>query len=79
LYCTCSVLPQENDEVIARFAAAASGTVRVVPPAQLLPAAGLSVPDAQVGVHGVQLLPGGKAGTDGFYYACLDKVTSGTP
>jgi 16S rRNA (cytosine967-C5)-methyltransferase len=78
LYCTCSVLPQENDEVIGRFTADPSCGVRVVPPAQLLPAAGLSVPGAEVCTHGVQLLPGGEAGTDGFYYACLDKVTSGT-
>jgi 16S rRNA (cytosine967-C5)-methyltransferase len=79
LYCTCSLLPQENDEVIGQFTAESSCAVRVMPPAQLLPAAGLSVPDAAVCAHGVQLLPGGKAGTDGFYYACLDKVTSGTP
>ena len=79
LYCTCSVLPQENDEVIGRFTADAACAVRVVPPAQLLPAAGLAVPDAEVCLQGVQLLPGGRAGTDGFYYACLDKVTSGTP
>jgi hypothetical protein len=26
----------------------------------------------------VQLLPGGEAGTDGFYYACLQQSTSGT-
>ena len=78
LYCTCSVLPQENDEVIGRFTAEPAGGVRIVPPAQLLPAAGLSVPGAEVCTHGVQLLPGGEAGTDGFYYACLDKVTPGT-
>jgi 16S rRNA (cytosine967-C5)-methyltransferase len=78
LYCTCSVLPQENDEVIGQFTAAPACGVRVVPPAQLLAAAGLSVPGAEVCTHGVQLLPGGEAGTDGFYYACLDKVTPGT-
>jgi len=26
----------------------------------------------------VQLLPGAAAGTDGFYYACLEKATTGT-
>ncbi len=78
LYCTCSVLPQENDEVIGRFTAAPTGGVRLVPPTQLLAATGLSVPGAEVCTHGVQLLPGGEAGTDGFYYACLDKVTPGT-
>ena len=78
LYCTCSVLPQENDEVIARFSAAPACGVRVVPPARLLAGAGRSIPGAEVCTHGVQLLPGGEAGTDGFYYACVDKVTPGT-
>jgi hypothetical protein len=27
---------------------------------------------------GVQLLPGAEAGTDGFYYACLEKTTAGS-
>ena len=27
---------------------------------------------------GVQLLPGADAGTDGFYYACLENTTAGT-
>jgi hypothetical protein len=27
---------------------------------------------------GVQLLPGAEAGTDGFYYACLENTTAGT-
>ena len=27
---------------------------------------------------GMQLLPGAEAGTDGFYYACLEKTTTGT-
>jgi len=78
LYCTCSVLPQENDAVIGQFSAVAGCGLQVVPPAQLLPAAGLSVPGAEMCTHGIQLLPGGEAGTDGFYYACLDKVTPGT-
>jgi 16S rRNA (cytosine967-C5)-methyltransferase len=78
VYCTCSVLPQENDAVIGRFTADPTSGVRLVPPARLLPAAGLSVPGAEVCAHGVQLLPGGEAGADGFYYACVDKDTSGT-
>jgi 16S rRNA (cytosine967-C5)-methyltransferase len=77
LYCTCSVLPQENDQVIARFSAAPGATLRVIAPDGLLAHAGLSVPGAVVCTHGVQLLPGGEAGTDGFYYACLEKHTSG--
>jgi 16S rRNA (cytosine967-C5)-methyltransferase len=77
LYVTCSVLPQENDEVIGRFVANRGAQVRVVPPAALLAKAELHVPGALVCLHGVQLLPGGEAGTDGFYYACLEKETSG--
>ena len=77
LYCTCSVLPQENDAVIARFSAVAGARLRVLAPERLLASAGLCVPGAVVCSHGVQLLPGGEAGTDGFYYACLEKDTSG--
>ncbi len=77
LYCTCSVLPAENDDVIARFSATAGAQVRVMSPAQLLPMSGLQIPGAVVCAQGVQLLPGCEAGTDGFYYACLQKDTSG--
>lgn len=77
LYCTCSVLPQENDEVIARFSAEAHSQVRVLPPERLLAGAGLHVPGAVLCAQGVQTLPGGEAGTDGFYYACLEKHTAG--
>jgi len=77
LYCTCSVLPQENEELIARFTAGPRAPLRGIAPERLLAAAGLSVPGALIGRHGVQLLPGGEAGTDGFYYACLEKDTAG--
>lgn len=77
LYCTCSVLPQENDDVLRRFSAAHGATLRVVAPQELLARAGLSIPGVRICTHGVQLLPGGEAGTDGFYYACLEKDTSG--
>jgi 16S rRNA (cytosine967-C5)-methyltransferase len=77
LYCTCSVLPQENADVIARFSAA-HGSLQVIAPERLLAGAGVKVPGAVIGAHGVQLLPGGEAGTDGFYYACLEKDTSGS-
>jgi 16S rRNA (cytosine967-C5)-methyltransferase len=77
LYCTCSVLPEENDAVIARVSAGSQTETRVLPPPQLLSAAQGPVPGAIVCDHGLQLLPGGEAGTDGFYYACLQKDTSG--
>ncbi|HTY92280.1 MAG TPA: 16S rRNA (cytosine(967)-C(5))-methyltransferase RsmB [Steroidobacteraceae bacterium] len=77
LYCTCSVLPAENDDVIGRFITGAPAGVEVLPADQLLGRAGLQVPGALTGVHGVQLLPGGEAGTDGFYYACVLNATAG--
>ena len=77
LYCTCSVLPQENDALIERFISRCGAPLRVLPAPQLLAAAGLRVPGAMVCTHGVQLLPGCEAGTDGFYYACLENATSG--
>ncbi len=79
LYCTCSVLPEENDAVIARLSADPPAPLRVLPPQQLLSAAAGPVPGAIVCTHGLQLLPGGEAGTDGFYYACVEKDTSGPP
>ena len=78
LYGTCSVLPAENDELIGRFIADRTTGIRVIPPSQLLADAALRVPGAELCTHGLQLLPGGEAGTDGFYYACLNKDTSGT-
>jgi len=72
LYSTCSVLPEENDQVVAALVAA-EPKVRPV----ALPAAA-AVPGAIPRALGVQLLPGAAAGTDGFYYACLEKTTTGT-
>jgi 16S rRNA (cytosine967-C5)-methyltransferase len=69
VYCTCSVLPAENERVVAAFlaseprATAAGWTDGVPRPPGLI--------DRAVGW---QLLPGGGAGTDGFYYACLTKT-----
>lgn len=67
LYATCSVLRQENQQVVAAFLAAQ-------PDAQELPI------QAEWGCalsHGRQILPGA-AGMDGFYYAMLYKrMTAG--
>jgi 16S rRNA (cytosine967-C5)-methyltransferase len=73
LYVTCSVLPDENEQVIAALLAAQS---------QLKPAPRPKGPQLAPGAVergvGVQLLPGREAGSDGFYYACLEKTTAGS-
>ena len=69
IYCTCSVLPEENEQVVAAFlrdqphAAAAAWTAGLEQPPGLI--------ERPVGW---QLLPGGGAGTDGFYYACIHRL-----
>ena len=73
VYCTCSVLPEENEQVVARLLEEVPGvTVAVMPRGEAL------APGAVDRRVGVQLLPGAEAGTDGFYYACLEKTTTGT-
>ena len=68
VYCTCSVLPAENEAVVAAFlrnepaAAAGAWPDGLVQPPGLIER-----------TIGWQLLPGGGAGTDGFYYACLTR------
>ena len=73
VYCTCSVLPAENEEVVRGFprgARLAHGRDAC--------GVGAGRRECSSGPSGVQLLPGAEAGTDGFYYACLDKTTAGT-
>jgi len=66
VYATCSVLPDENEQVIQAF-------LDSHPELEALPwPAGVSLPPGAIRQRcGVQLLPGSAAGTDGFYYACL--------
>lgn len=62
VYATCSLLPEENDEVIANCLPKLAG-------------ASLERPDVNVGIateYGVQLMPS-IGGNDGFYYACIHK------
>jgi 16S rRNA (cytosine967-C5)-methyltransferase len=74
VYCTCSVLPAENEEVVERLLAS-EPSVRV---AAMPPAADLA-PGARDRRIGIQLIPGSRAGSDGFYYACLEKTTVRNP
>ncbi|GAC1457088.1 MAG: 16S rRNA (cytosine(967)-C(5))-methyltransferase RsmB [Steroidobacteraceae bacterium] len=73
LYCTCSVLPEENEALLGRWLADQPGML-----AADMPRAADLAPGASDRLPGVQLLPGAEAGTDGFYYACLEKTTTGT-
>ncbi len=73
VYCTCSVLPEENEGVVQRFL---EGAPEMTPGE--MPRAAALAPGARDRAIGVQLLPGAEAGTDGFYYACLEKTTAGT-
>jgi 16S rRNA (cytosine967-C5)-methyltransferase len=73
VYSTCSILPAENEEVVTRLLAAEPQ----MGPATM-PKGPALAPGALDCTVGVQLLPGAEAGTDGFYYACLEKTTTGT-
>ncbi len=62
LYTTCSVLRAENEQIVSNFLAS-TGNALAVP---------LSHPGTLPCHPGMQFLPG-MAGTDGFYYALLEK------
>jgi 16S rRNA (cytosine967-C5)-methyltransferase len=61
LYATCSILPDENDAVVAEF-------LRQEQRAFALP---VSAPAGLARPHGWQLLPGVHGDVDGFYYALI--------
>lgn len=64
LYCTCSILPQENDGVISQF---------IEQPGNGAEVCSIDLPTGHATQHGWQLLPT-DPNTDGFYYARLQKV-----
>ncbi len=72
LYVTCSVLPEENAQVVADFLAHE-------PAARDLgwPEGAPRPPDVKSLQVGMQLLPGSGADHDGFYYACLGRISAG--
>lgn len=67
VYCTCSVLPAENEGVVEAFLGAEP---RAKPAGW--PEGAPRPPGLIERRVGWQLLPGGEAGTDGFYYACIE-------
>ena len=66
LYSTCSLLPAENEQLLAA-ALASSRHARIVPLEGLSPLPA----HARARALGLQLLPGAEAQSDGFYYACV--------
>lgn len=68
LYVTCSVLPQENAAVVARFLAEEPSACSTP-----LPAAEALGPLLRACNIGYQMLPDVQAGGDGFYYASLTR------
>ena len=70
IYATCSVLPAENQAVLAAFLETHRRDARSLPATLAA-----QVPGAEATPNGVQLLPGSEAGTDGFHYACVEKTT----
>jgi 16S rRNA (cytosine967-C5)-methyltransferase len=66
VYCTCSVLPEENEHRVSAFLGEQPRARPAGWPSGLARPPGLLERSV-----GWQLLPGGEAGTDGFYYACL--------
>jgi 16S rRNA (cytosine967-C5)-methyltransferase len=71
VYSTCSVLPEENERLVAALLEAEPSLAALALPLAL-------APGALACTVGGQLLPGAEAGTDGFYYACLEKTTART-
>jgi 16S rRNA (cytosine967-C5)-methyltransferase len=73
VYATCSVLPAENESVVSRLLdREPQARPAAMPSGEALAPGGLARP------VGTQLLCGGPAGSDGFYYACIEKTTRGT-
>lgn len=78
LYGTCSLLTEENTVCLKKFLATEM-QARVVEMPSGADSRQSALPASTVSQEiGVQLLPGAAAGSDGFYYACVEKATFGT-
>jgi 16S rRNA (cytosine967-C5)-methyltransferase len=77
IYATCSVLTEENEAIVKNFLST-EPAARSVPLSHSDSSRSAIAPGAIQLEFGVQLLPGAAAGTDGFYYACVEKTTFGT-
>ena len=73
VYSTCSVLPAENEGVVSRLL----DQQPEARPAPMVQGETLA-PGGIAREVGTQLLCGGAAESDGFYYACVEKTTRGT-
>ena len=63
VYATCSIMPNENSDIIAKFLAQQNNAKELV----------INAPWGIPQTHGRQILPT-NGGPDGFYYACLQKM-----
>jgi 16S rRNA (cytosine967-C5)-methyltransferase len=67
LYATCSILPDENEEQISDFLVKHNDAVHCPITEPTMDEIGTKLK------HGRQILPGGEANLDGFYYALMQK------
>lgn len=72
VYATCSILPEENEQIVAAFIAARP-EFRVVPAAEVLAAQNIVL-----GGEFLKLSPG-EHGTDGFFAAVLERAAPAAP
>jgi 16S rRNA (cytosine967-C5)-methyltransferase len=70
VYASCSILSAENSQVIADFLSAHPEARAALPDPALA-----EIGRVRAGEPGLYLIVG-EAGTDGFYYACLEKTTT---
>ena len=70
VYATCSALTEENEALLTAFLDVRADAVALpISDSVSLPPDALQLP------IGIQLLPGSRSDTDGFYYACIEKTT----